>query len=94
MRLGSRTCLVGETLGNQFMRKTSHTLKIREQHVITVTGKAFYDIGHAPADHGMGNSSAGFATDGAVAFRSSDSSSPISALLISLRRILFKSCRF
>ena len=31
--------------------KTAHTLKIRDQHVITVTGKAFYDIGHAPADH-------------------------------------------
>src|SRR5207253_4463012 len=31
--------------------KTVHTLKIREQHVITVAGKAFYDIGHAPADH-------------------------------------------
>jgi hypothetical protein len=30
---------------------TSHTLKIREQHVITVTGKAFYDVAHAPADH-------------------------------------------
>jgi hypothetical protein len=27
------------------------TLKIREQHVITVTGKAFYDIAHAPANH-------------------------------------------
>jgi hypothetical protein len=23
----------------------------REPHVVTVTGKAFYDIGHAPADH-------------------------------------------
>jgi len=22
-----------------------------EQHVITVTGKAFYDLAHAPADH-------------------------------------------
>ena len=31
--------------------KTAHTLKFREPHVITVTGKAFYDIGHAPADH-------------------------------------------
>jgi hypothetical protein len=31
--------------------KTAHTLKIREPRVITVTGKAFYDIGHAPADH-------------------------------------------
>jgi hypothetical protein len=30
---------------------TSHALKIREQHVITVTGKAFYDIAHASADH-------------------------------------------
>src|SRR5437016_3125161 len=29
----------------------AHTLKIREPHVITVTGKAFYDIAHAPADH-------------------------------------------
>jgi hypothetical protein len=34
-----------------FSVKTAHTLKIREPHVITVTGKAFYDIGHAPADH-------------------------------------------
>ena len=34
-----------------FVVKTAHTLKIRELHVITVTGKAFYDIGHAPADH-------------------------------------------
>ena len=31
--------------------KTAHALKIREPHVITATGKAFYDIGHAPADH-------------------------------------------
>ena len=31
--------------------KTAHALKIRDPHVITVTGKAFYDIGHAPADH-------------------------------------------
>jgi hypothetical protein len=34
-----------------FTVKTAHTLKIREPHVITVTGKAFYDIGHTPADH-------------------------------------------
>ena len=34
-----------------FSVKTAHTLKIREPHVITVTGKAFYDIGHAPANH-------------------------------------------
>ena len=31
--------------------KTAHKLIIREPHVIMVTGKAFYDIGHAPADH-------------------------------------------
>jgi hypothetical protein len=31
--------------------KTAHALKIHEPHVITVTGKAFYDIAHAPADH-------------------------------------------
>jgi hypothetical protein len=31
--------------------KTAKKLKLREPHVITVTGKAFYDIGHAPADH-------------------------------------------
>jgi hypothetical protein len=31
--------------------KTAHTLKFREPHIITVTGKSFYDIGHAPADH-------------------------------------------
>jgi hypothetical protein len=31
--------------------KTAHTVQIREPHVISVTGKAFYDIGHAPADH-------------------------------------------
>jgi hypothetical protein len=31
--------------------KTAHRLNIGQSHVITVTGKAFYDIGHAPADH-------------------------------------------
>jgi hypothetical protein len=35
----------------RFSVKTAHALKIREPHVITVTGKAFYDIGHAPVDH-------------------------------------------
>ena len=34
-----------------FAVKTAHTLKISEPHVVTVTGKAFYDIAHAPADH-------------------------------------------
>jgi hypothetical protein len=34
-----------------FPVKTAHALKIREPHAITVTSEAFYDIGHAPADH-------------------------------------------
>jgi len=34
-----------------FAVKTAHALKISEPHVVTVTGKAFYDIAHAPADH-------------------------------------------
>jgi hypothetical protein len=34
-----------------FNVKTAHGLKIGQPHVITVTGKAFYDIAHAPADH-------------------------------------------
>ena len=34
-----------------FTVKTAHTLKILGPHVITVTGKAFYDLTHAPADH-------------------------------------------
>jgi hypothetical protein len=34
-----------------FTVKTAHTLKISEPHIVTVTGKAYYDIAHAPADH-------------------------------------------
>jgi len=34
-----------------FSFKASERLDIREQHVITVTGKAFFDVDHAPADH-------------------------------------------
>jgi hypothetical protein len=40
-----------------FSLKTSKKLKIREQHVSTVTGKAFYDLAHAPADHSNRRSS-------------------------------------
>src|SRR5882757_1997555 len=47
-----RAYLIGWTTQKfPFNVKTAHTLKIREQHVVTVTGKAFYDIAHAPADH-------------------------------------------
>jgi hypothetical protein len=34
-----------------FSFKESQTLEIRESHVITVTGKAFFDVGHASPDH-------------------------------------------
>ncbi len=33
-----------------FSFKASQTLEMREQHVITVTGKAFFDVDHASAD--------------------------------------------
>jgi len=33
-----------------FSFKGSQTLEMREQHVITVTGKAFFDADHAPSD--------------------------------------------
>jgi hypothetical protein len=34
-----------------FSLKTAKRLRLREPHVITVTGKAFYDVAHTPADH-------------------------------------------
>ena len=34
-----------------FSFKASQTLEMREQHVITVTGKAFFDVGHSSANH-------------------------------------------
>ena len=46
-----KLCLAGLSQKFPFNVKTAHTLKIREPHVITVTGKAFYDLSHAPADH-------------------------------------------
>src|SRR4026208_1816903 len=55
--VGPRGCEIRQTVFGwttqkfPFSVKTAHALKIREPHVITVTGKAFYDIGHAPADH-------------------------------------------
>ncbi len=33
------------------LAEASKRLKIREHHIITVTGKAFFDVGHAPANH-------------------------------------------
>jgi len=55
--VGPKWCEIRQTVFSwttqtfPFGVKTAHTLKIREPYVITVTGKAFYDIGHAPADH-------------------------------------------
>jgi hypothetical protein len=34
-----------------FSFKESQTLEMRETHIITVTGQAFFDVDHAPADH-------------------------------------------
>src|SRR6266550_482319 len=56
-RFGPKWCEIRQTVFGwttqkfPFTVKTAHTLKIREPHVITVTGKAFYDIAHAPANH-------------------------------------------
>jgi hypothetical protein len=55
--VGPKWCEIRQTVFSwttqqfPFGVKTAHTLKIRKPHIITVTGKAFYDIGHAPADH-------------------------------------------
>ena len=34
-----------------FSFKDSQRLEMREPHIITVTGQAFFDVDHAPADH-------------------------------------------
>jgi hypothetical protein len=34
-----------------FTFKDSQSLEMREAHIITVTGQAFFDVDHAPADH-------------------------------------------
>jgi hypothetical protein len=34
-----------------FSFKESQKLEMRESHIITVTGQAFFDVDHAPADH-------------------------------------------
>jgi hypothetical protein len=47
----SRDCVWLDDAEVSFQCKTAHALKIGEQHVITGTGKAFYDMAHAPADH-------------------------------------------
>ena len=55
--LGPKWCDIRQTVLGwtaqkfPFGVKTAHRLKLHEPHVITVTGKAFYDTSHAPADH-------------------------------------------
>lgn len=55
--VGSKWCEIWQTVFSwttqkfPFSLKTAKKLRIREPHVITVTGKAFYDVAHAPADH-------------------------------------------
>jgi len=55
--IGPKWCEIRQTVFGwttqsfPFSFKTAKKLKLRELHVITVTGKAFYDIAHAPADH-------------------------------------------
>jgi len=55
--IGPKWCEIRQTVFGwttqsfPFSFNTAKKLKLRELHVITVTGKAFYDIAHAPADH-------------------------------------------
>ena len=55
--VGPKWCEVRQTVFGwtaqkfPFGVKTAHRLKISQPHVITLTGKAFYDFAHAPADH-------------------------------------------
>ena len=55
--VGPKWCEIRQTVFGWAMQsfpfsfKASERLEIREQHVITVTGKAFFDVDHAPADH-------------------------------------------
>jgi hypothetical protein len=45
-----KTVLGWTTQSFPFSFKESQTLEMREPHITTVTGKAFFDIDHAPAD--------------------------------------------
>jgi hypothetical protein len=54
--VGPKWCEIRQTVfdwtiqGFPFRVKTAKKLKIRQPHVITVIGKAFYDVAHAPAN--------------------------------------------
>jgi hypothetical protein len=46
-----QTVFAWTTQSFPFSFKESQRLEVRETHVITVTGRAFFDVDHAPADH-------------------------------------------
>jgi len=46
-----QTVFAWTTQSFPFTFKDSQKLQMREQHIITVTGQAFFDVDHAPADH-------------------------------------------
>ena len=43
-------CAFGNLLFTTGLERSGRKLKITEPRIITVTGKAFFDINHAPAD--------------------------------------------
>jgi hypothetical protein len=55
--VGPKWCEIRQTVFGWTMRdfpfslKAAKKLKVREQHVITVTGKAFYDVAHTRGNH-------------------------------------------
>jgi hypothetical protein len=55
--IGSTWCELRQTVfawttqSFPFSFKESQRLEMRETHIITVTGRAFFDVDHAPADH-------------------------------------------
>ena len=46
-----QTVFAWTTQSFPFSFKESQRLEMRETHIITVTGRAFFDVDHAPADH-------------------------------------------
>jgi len=46
-----QTVFAWTTQSFPFSFKESQRLEVRETHIITVTGRAFFDVDHAPADH-------------------------------------------
>ena len=47
----ARSCLVGPKVEFPFRVRSGRELKMFQPPIITVIGKTFFDVGHAPADH-------------------------------------------